>query len=603
MQPVTDLTEAAEHITATEDLARRVDVRGDDEVGRMAARFNTMLDTLEGSRAALDDSVEAQRRLVADASHELRTPVTSLRTNVEVLLAGHDLPESARRRLLEDVREQTEELSALITDVIELARGEVPVSGVEDVRLDDLVRDSVARVERHHPGTEFRCTFEPSVVEGLPDRLGRAVGNLLDNAAKYGPAGGVVEVEVAGGEVTVRDFGPGVPAAEAPFVFDRFYRERGRVGAVARGWGSRSCGRWPRRTGARWRSRGRCSRCGCRRCLRRVPTNLNSALRGSPRGVWSLENTGCAVFVAIVPTNSAHPAEIPHSAGTTPSVTCRSDVRPAPAANARSVRRRARPVPRPCLVARQPAPVPQHVVDRRRRRVAVRGHEQLDGMQRAGPDLDLLRRAVLEQQALLDPPDQALVELEHAVEPQHVRHEVVGEQGQPVHVVRGRDAREVEVRRRDLGALEERDALAFVARDVVPRRPPRERLGEPLGRALRRAHEAEEAPKYSTVTRSPSSRSARVRSAISSCAGSWPKVAATSGVSIAISSAEVQGPRARRPASTVRKPDIPAGLRRVGNQPEPKLIALRVSEKAARCSRVAPSRSGAGGDSAGSVRA
>ena len=86
MQPVTDLTEAAEHITATEDLGRRVDAAGDDEVGRMAARFNTMLDTLEGS-------VEAQRRLVADASHELRTPVTSLRTNIEVLLAGDDLPE------------------------------------------------------------------------------------------------------------------------------------------------------------------------------------------------------------------------------------------------------------------------------------------------------------------------------------------------------------------------------------------------------------------------------------------------------------------------------------------------------------------------------
>ena len=110
-------------------------------------------------------------------------------------------------------------------------------------------------------------------------------------------------------------------------------------------------------------------------------------------------------------------------------------------------------------------------------------------------------------------------------------------------------------------------------------------------------------PKYSTVTRSPSSRSARVKSAISSCAGSWPKAAATSGVSIAISSAAVHGPRARSPASTVRKPDSPAGLRRVGNQPEPKLIAFSVSEKAARSSRVAPSRSGAGGDSAGSVRA
>jgi len=230
IQPVTDLTEAAEHITATEDLARRVDARGSDEVGRMAAGFNTMLDTLEGS-------VAAQRRLVADASHELRTPVTSLRTNIEVLLAGEDLPEPARRRLLEDVREQTEELSDLITDVIELARGEVPLSGTEDVRLDEIAAVTAGRVGRSHPDARFELDLEPSVVEGLPDRLARAVGNLLDNAAKYGPPGGVVEVRVRAGDVAVRDHGPGVPGAEAPFVFDRFYRGDGARGRQGSGLG------------------------------------------------------------------------------------------------------------------------------------------------------------------------------------------------------------------------------------------------------------------------------------------------------------------------------------------------------------------------------
>jgi two-component system sensor histidine kinase MprB len=230
IQPVTDLTEAAEHITATEDLGRRVDAGGRDEVGRMAARFNTMLDTLEGS-------VEAQRRLVADASHELRTPVTSLRTNIEVLLAGDDLPEPARRRLLEDVREQTEELSGLITDVIELARGEVPLSGTEDVRLDEIAAVTAGRVGRSHPDVRFALDLEPSVVEGLPDRLARAVGNLLDNAAKYGPPGGVVDVRVRGGEVAVRDRGPGVPGAEAPFVFDRFSRGKGARGRHGSGLG------------------------------------------------------------------------------------------------------------------------------------------------------------------------------------------------------------------------------------------------------------------------------------------------------------------------------------------------------------------------------
>jgi two-component system sensor histidine kinase MprB len=230
IQPVTELTAAAEHITQTEDLGRRIEVPGDDEVGRMAARFNTMLDTLEGSRRALDDSVHAQRQLVADASHELRTPVTALRTNVEVLLAGGELPADDRRRLLEDVRAETEELGALITDVIELARGDEPLSGVEEVQLDELVREALARAERRRPGVTFAAELEPTVVEGLPDRLGRAVDNLLDNAAKYSPRGTVVEVGLHAGELSVRDHGPGIPADDRPHVFDRFYR-----GATARG--------------------------------------------------------------------------------------------------------------------------------------------------------------------------------------------------------------------------------------------------------------------------------------------------------------------------------------------------------------------------------
>ncbi len=230
IQPVTDLTAAAEHITQTEDLGRRIEVPGNDEVGRMAARFNTMLDTLEGSRRALDDSVHAQRQLVADASHELRTPVTSLRTNIEVLLAGGELPADDRRQLLEDVRAETEELSALITDVIELARGDEPLSGVEEVQLDALVAEAVNRARRRRPALTFTTDLQPTAVEGLPDRLGRAIANLLDNAAKYSPEGTEVEVALLDGELSVRDHGPGIPEDDRPHVFDRFYR-----GATARG--------------------------------------------------------------------------------------------------------------------------------------------------------------------------------------------------------------------------------------------------------------------------------------------------------------------------------------------------------------------------------
>jgi len=231
VQPVTELTAAAEHITQTDDLGRRIVVRSDDEVGRMAQRFNAMLDALEGSRRALDQSVHSQRQLVADASHELRTPITSLRTNIEVLLSEEgELRGDDRRRLLEDVRAETEELTALITDVIELARGDEPLSGVDDVQLDDVVAEAVARARRRRPATTFDATLEPTLVVGLPERLGRAVDNLLDNAAKHAPEGSVVEVVLRDGELTVRDHGPGIPAGDRPHVFDRFYR-----GAAARG--------------------------------------------------------------------------------------------------------------------------------------------------------------------------------------------------------------------------------------------------------------------------------------------------------------------------------------------------------------------------------
>ena len=231
VQPVSELTAAAEHITQTDDLGRRIEVRSDDEVGRMAQRFNAMLDALERSRRALDDSVHSQRQLVADASHELRTLVTSLRTNIEVLLSeGGELAPDDRTRLLEDVRAETEELTALITDVIELARGDEPLQGVDDVQFDDVVAEAVARARRRRPRTTFHADLEPTVVAGLSERLGRAVDNLLDNAAKHAPEETVVDVVLRDGELTVRDRGPGIPAGERAHVFDRFYR-----GADARG--------------------------------------------------------------------------------------------------------------------------------------------------------------------------------------------------------------------------------------------------------------------------------------------------------------------------------------------------------------------------------
>jgi two-component system, OmpR family, sensor histidine kinase MprB len=234
LAPLGEVAQAAQHIGETEDLTSRIQVHADDEVGQLARRFNSMLDRLESSRAALDESVRAQRQLVADASHELRTPVTSLRTNIEVLLVGGELEHEDRQRLLADVVEQSEELSALVGDLIELARGDQPVGPAEDVRLDRIVSESVARARRNSPGIKFLTSLEPVIVDGIPERLGRAINNLLDNAARHSPPGGIVEVTVDQNGVVVRDHGTGVADEDLPYVFDRFFRgtnSRGRQGS------------------------------------------------------------------------------------------------------------------------------------------------------------------------------------------------------------------------------------------------------------------------------------------------------------------------------------------------------------------------------------
>ena len=216
LAPVRRLTETAEHITETHDLTQRVEADRSDELGRLAASFNTML-------AALEESLRTQRQLVADASHELRTPLTSLRTNIELLARG-GLAGDEREKALEDVGAQIAELTALVADVVELARDGQQRHEVEDVRLDLLVSDAVARARLHSPGLEFHERLEESLVTGVPERLHRAVANVLDNAAKWSPPGGEVDVAVRGGEVSVRDRGPGIDADDLPHVFERFYR-------------------------------------------------------------------------------------------------------------------------------------------------------------------------------------------------------------------------------------------------------------------------------------------------------------------------------------------------------------------------------------------
>jgi two-component system sensor histidine kinase MprB len=152
------------------------------------------------------------------------TSCASLRTNIELLARARRLSSDDQERLIADVRTQVEELSLLVGDVVDLARGEEPPATAYEVRLDELIAAAVERARRHRPAVEFSTLLEPTIVIGVPERLDRAVANVLDNAAKWSPAGGQVEVVLSDGECTVRDGGPGIAAADLPHVFDRFYR-------------------------------------------------------------------------------------------------------------------------------------------------------------------------------------------------------------------------------------------------------------------------------------------------------------------------------------------------------------------------------------------
>jgi two-component system sensor histidine kinase MprB len=230
LAPVRRLTAATENVTETGDLSERIDAGGRDELSRLAASFNTML-------GALEKSTRAQRQLVADASHELRTPLTSLRTNIEVLSSERALPAGDRERLLTDVVDQLGEMTTLIAELIELARGEQHTAEREEVRLDLVAADAVERTRRNRPTITFTTDLQESVVHGIPATIERAVANMLDNAAKWSPPDGEVEVAVRDGRVTVRDHGPGIEEEDLPHVFDRFYRASSARGLPGSGLG------------------------------------------------------------------------------------------------------------------------------------------------------------------------------------------------------------------------------------------------------------------------------------------------------------------------------------------------------------------------------
>jgi two-component system sensor histidine kinase MprB len=225
--PLRRLTETTERIVETGDLSARTGQRGRDEISRLSARLDELL-------AMLETSLSTQRQLVADASHELRTPIATLRANVELLADPGTLDPGERAELLTDVRDELESMTSLVCELVELARGEEHDVAPSVFRLDEVVRSAVDRAARRSPELSFHTDLQPSTVTGVPERVERAVANVLDNARKWSPARAAVDVAVHGGVVEVRDRGPGIAEEDVPLVFNRFYRStcaRGMPGA------------------------------------------------------------------------------------------------------------------------------------------------------------------------------------------------------------------------------------------------------------------------------------------------------------------------------------------------------------------------------------
>ncbi len=221
LAPIARFTRQTEKIATNPELLdrERLDVHGGDELARLAQTFNRTLD-------ALEESVQSQRNLVADASHELRTPIATIRANLQLMRDEQLLSPEDRDALRTDIIEELDELTALVGDVVELARGSKLSAEPGEVRVDEVLSAAVDRARRRSPELTIDPAVEPTLVYGEGDRIARAIANLLDNAAKYGGRGGRVEVGLHDGVLTVRDHGPGFNQDDLPFVFDRFHRAR-----------------------------------------------------------------------------------------------------------------------------------------------------------------------------------------------------------------------------------------------------------------------------------------------------------------------------------------------------------------------------------------
>ena len=226
LSPVVAMADRARRI-GVENLSERLPVANPkDELGLLAGTFNELL-------ARLDGSLTQQRQFMADASHELRTPVNIARTAAAVALQQPARAEAEYRETLAIVEQETVRLSRIVDDMFTLTRadaGNYPVR-MMPMYLDELLDEAVraARVVAGSRGVSIVCeSAHPAPFTGDEDLVRRLVGNVLDNAIRYSPSGGSVRVALDGAEgrwlISIADQGPGIPADVQPRIFERFYR-------------------------------------------------------------------------------------------------------------------------------------------------------------------------------------------------------------------------------------------------------------------------------------------------------------------------------------------------------------------------------------------
>ena len=218
-KPIVEVTAAASQLAKDHRLPGPIESDRTDEIGQLASSFNELLSALEVSR-------EQQTRLVSDASHELQTPLTSLRLKLEFLQSEPELSDDEQGSIIRGATLEVEALGALVSELVEVASNGMTDETPERLNLGEIA-DEAARKARLTTRRVVTTSTAGVVVMARPTMVRRALSNLIANANKYSPDGTPIEIHEFGGGIEVRDHGPGTTSEERAHAFNRFYRARG----------------------------------------------------------------------------------------------------------------------------------------------------------------------------------------------------------------------------------------------------------------------------------------------------------------------------------------------------------------------------------------